>query len=46
VAKLLVENGLEDARIFRDKKLELPGYFRPSKKRDMLVVHEGTLSRR
>lgn len=43
VKQLLVQNGLGDSHIYLDKKLELPGYFRPTKNWDMLVVHERTL---
>jgi hypothetical protein len=35
--------GLTDGHIYQTEKLELPGFFRPTKKWDMLVVHEGTL---
>ena len=40
---LLTVNGLPDASIFYKEKLELPGYFRPTKCWDMLIVHRGTL---
>ncbi len=40
---VLTRNGLMDAHIHLDKTLELPGYFRPTKKWDLLVVHEGIL---
>lgn len=43
IKRLLENNGLLDSHIYLDKKLELPGYFRPTKSWDMLVVHEGTL---
>lgn len=43
VKKLLEDNGLLHSHIYLDKKLELPGYFRPTKSWDMLVIHEGTL---
>lgn len=43
VQHVLAENGLEDGHIFLDSHLELPGFFRPTKKWDMLVVHEGIL---
>lgn len=35
--------GLEDGHIHLSSALELPGFYRPTKKWDMLVVHEGTL---
>jgi type II restriction enzyme len=43
VSHLLIENGLAQAHIYTGQKLELPGYFRPTKKWDMLVVYEGQL---
>lgn len=36
-------NGLQKGSIYLNEKLELPGYFRPTKEWDMLVVHEGVL---
>jgi hypothetical protein len=43
VYKLLAENGFPEVNIYHKDKLELPGYFRPTKNWDMLVVHEGCL---
>lgn len=43
VRSVLVDAGLPDADIHLDKKLELPGYFRPTKNWDMLVVSRGRL---
>ena len=40
---LLVENGLAEASIHVRKKRVLPGFFRPTKDWDMLVVHERVL---
>lgn len=40
---LLIENGMSGAHIHVKGKLELPGYFRPTKKWDMLVVHDDHL---
>ncbi|MES1165493.1 MAG: PaeR7I family type II restriction endonuclease, partial [Verrucomicrobiota bacterium] len=37
---LLIENGLGEASIYVKQKRELPGFFRPTKDWDMLVVHE------
>lgn len=37
---LLLENDLGEASIYVKSKRELPGYFRPTKDWDMLVVHE------
>lgn len=43
VAAILVENGMPKASVHLDKKLELPGFFRPTKKWDLVVVHDGQL---
>ncbi len=47
VANLLVRTaltaGVPPGSIYVHSKLELPGYFRPEKKWDFLVVHDGTL---
>lgn len=40
---LLVANGLPEAHIQMHSRLELPGYFRPTKQWDLLVVHESHL---
>jgi len=40
---LLRMNGIPESSIFRNRSLELPGYFRPAKKWDLLVVHRGRL---
>lgn len=41
---LLKENGVPDGSIFLQKgRLEIPGYFRPTKEWDLLVVHEDSL---
>jgi hypothetical protein len=43
VNRVLVKNELPKASIYTRDRLELPGYFRPTKRWDMLVVHEGHL---
>lgn len=43
VRDLLREGGLPQAQIFTDKALELPGWYRPEKKWDLLVVADGKL---
>lgn len=43
IQHLLVRNGLKDSHIHLESRLELPGFFRPTKAWDMLVVHDGTL---
>ena len=40
VNAVLSKNELPEASIFIRDRLELPGYFRPTKRWDMLVVHE------
>ncbi len=40
---LLTVNGMAEAHVYVRAKLELPGYFRPTKRWDMLVVHGGHL---
>lgn len=40
---LLAANGMPEANIYVRSKLELPGYFRPTKQWDMLIVHAGHL---
>ena len=43
IKRMLVANGVDERHIFLDTKLELPGYYRPSKKWDLLVVDKGRL---
>ncbi len=43
VNQLLLQNGLRGSHIHLETRLELPGYFRPTKEWDMLVIHEGNL---
>jgi len=40
---LIVDAGIDDKFIFRKKSLELPGFFRPTKEWDLLVVKNGHL---
>ncbi|NLN62231.1 MAG: restriction endonuclease [Myxococcales bacterium] len=40
---VVAKNGMPDASIFVRKELEIPGFFRPTKKWDLLVVHQGQL---
>jgi len=40
---LIVEAGIDNQFIFRKKSLELPGFFRPTKEWDLLVVKNGHL---
>ncbi|MDP2866989.1 MAG: PaeR7I family type II restriction endonuclease [Elusimicrobiota bacterium] len=43
IEQVLVDNGMPKESIYFDKQLELPGFFRPTKKWDILVVHKNTL---
>ena len=43
VENVLVANGTPTSSIFRSAKVDLPGYFRPEKKWDLVVVHDGRL---
>jgi len=43
IADLVSKAGVPKATIYRDKKLELPGFFRPTKQWDLLVVIDGTV---
>ena len=40
---LVTDSGIPRDCVFRKKKLELPGFFRPTKEWDMLVVDKGCL---
>lgn len=40
---LIVDAGIENRFVFRKKALELPGFFRPTKEWDLLVVKNGHL---
>lgn len=40
---LLIDNGIREECIFYKKHLELPGFFRPTKEWDLLVVKDGQL---
>jgi len=43
VRDLLCENGLPNAHIFCERYIELPGWYRPEKKWDLLIVSDGKL---
>jgi len=43
IKEILISNGVTESIIFTAEKLELPGYYRPSKKWDMLVIDEEKL---
>ena len=41
--EIIVEAGMEEKYVFRKRLLELPGFFRPTKEWDLLVVKNGHL---
>ncbi len=41
--QIICEQGVDEANIFLKKDLELPGYFRPAKQWDLLVIKDGRL---
>jgi hypothetical protein len=43
LSKLVRSAGISDASIFTKRNVDLPGYFRPTKKWDILVVVDGNL---
>jgi hypothetical protein len=43
IARIACDAGLSEADIFQKKAIELPGYFRPTKQWDLLVVVQGKL---
>lgn len=43
VYDLLCENGVPKAEIYCEKSIELPGWYRPEKKWDLLIVSDGKL---
>ncbi len=40
---LVRHNGMPDASVYVSSRLELPGFFRPTKRWDLVVVHQGHL---
>jgi hypothetical protein len=43
IADLITEAGADPSHIFYNRRLELPGFFRPTKEWDLLMVKEGQL---
>lgn len=41
--ELILQAGIPERSIFRKKAVEIPGFFRPTKEWDLLVVHDRTL---
>jgi hypothetical protein len=43
VRAVLVASGIQDGDVYRKRRVELPGYFRPTKQWDLIVATNGTL---
>src|SRR5689334_13261606 len=43
VSEVLTRNGIQDGTVYRKKRVELPGFFRPTKQWDLIVVADGIL---
>lgn len=43
ITELIVEAGADESNIFHNRHLELPGFFRPTKEWDLLLVKDGQL---
>ncbi len=43
ISRLLIEAGIDEENIFQRISVELPGYFRPTKEWDIVVVSDGNL---
>jgi hypothetical protein len=43
LTEIIVEAGVDQRHVFHNKNLELPGFFRPTKEWDLLVVRDGQL---
>lgn len=43
LTEITVEAGIDEQHVFHKKNLELPGFFRPTKEWDLLVVKDGQL---
>ncbi|MBN1317899.1 MAG: PaeR7I family type II restriction endonuclease [Anaerolineales bacterium] len=41
--QVIIDAGIDEKSIYRDKALYLPGYFRPTKEWDLLVIKDGLL---
>jgi len=41
--KIIIDAGMDEGYIFRKRRLELPGFFRPTKEWDLVVVKDGHL---
>ncbi|MBI5739785.1 MAG: PaeR7I family type II restriction endonuclease [Nitrospirae bacterium] len=43
LTELIVDAGIDERHVFHNKNLELPGFFRPTKEWDLLVIKDGQL---
>ncbi|TAN44567.1 MAG: restriction endonuclease [Nitrospirae bacterium] len=43
LTEIIVDAGIDDRYVFHNKNLELPGFFRPTKEWDLLVIKDGQL---
>lgn len=43
LTEVIIEAGIDDRHVFHNKNLELPGFFRPTKEWDLLVIKDGQL---
>lgn len=43
IKDILIKNGVNEKSIYTESNLELPGYYRPNKKWDLLLIDEGKL---
>ncbi len=43
ITEIILEAGIDERHVFHNKNLELPGFFRPTKEWDLLVVRDGQL---
>jgi hypothetical protein len=43
IKHLLIDSGISESRIYRKRNVALPGFFRPTKQWDLLVVVDGNL---
>ncbi len=43
LTEIIVDAGIDDRHVFHNRNLELPGFFRPTKEWDLLVIRDGQL---
>ncbi len=44
IAEFIRSSGLSEAEFYRNRQASLPGYFRPAKQWDLVVLHKGSLA--